>query len=666
MTSVVTVKSNFTAGEVAEHLLGRSDLAAYHNGARRLRNCVILPTGGVRRRPGSRRLSEIGTPARLIPFEFNTEQTYLLVLTHYEMAVYRDGALLDAGIVTPWPNQDLPHLSWTQSADTLLIVTPNRYPHRVTRDAYEYWSVRPWTFATHVSGRIQMPHHKFVDDAVTLKASATTGNIQITASAAVFTQDHRFAQFRLDDREVRITAVSHSGLAQATVLESLKSTQPTRDWTEPAFSAARGYPATCAFHQDRLVIGGSRDLPNQIWMSKTSDLFNFDLGEGLDDEAISFAVLSDQVNAIRGVFSSRHLQVFTSGSEWMVTGEPLTPASIQLRRQTRIGSRSDRIIPPSDVDGATIFVAKTGRQLREFLFADVEQAYQAGDLGLLSEHLLDDLVGLTVDAERRLVHAVRGDGKLATVTMYRSEQVTAWSLSETEGRFLDAQTVGGVTYLLVERAEGIGLEAFDDTVLLDGVRTLFADPPSAEWTGLDALNGQTVWVITDGNDLGTATIEDGRMVLPQPAARVEIGLPFTVMVEPLPPALAATGASVGSGPPLRIVRATFRVAGTQSLRVDVGQGFREIIPGASPPTHSSASGDESQAAGSGGPAAHADDPPDPGLSISDPVPEPITGDVTVRALGWKTEAMTPLWRIEQRAPRRFSLLSVTLDLKVNR
>ena len=88
------------------------------------------------------------------------------------------------------------------------------------------------------------------------------------------------------------------------------------------------------------MIGGSRDLPNRLWLSRTGDLFNFDLGTGLDDQAIEFGLVSDQVNAIRGVFSGGHLQVFTSGAEWMVSGTPLTPASIQLHGRPASARRS--------------------------------------------------------------------------------------------------------------------------------------------------------------------------------------------------------------------------------------------------------------------------------------------------------------------------------------
>src|SRR3712207_9305087 len=88
MAGARTLKTSFTAGEVAPELLGRPDLRAWANGARRLRNVFIQPTGGVARRPGLRHVATLPGPARLIPFEFNTEQTYLLVLTAGAMRIF--------------------------------------------------------------------------------------------------------------------------------------------------------------------------------------------------------------------------------------------------------------------------------------------------------------------------------------------------------------------------------------------------------------------------------------------------------------------------------------------------------------------------------------------------------------------------------------------------
>ncbi|MEM7653010.1 MAG: hypothetical protein AAF220_07520, partial [Pseudomonadota bacterium] len=445
MSRIQHVKSSFTAGEVDQHLLGRGDLAAYENGARTLRNVFIAPTGGVRRRPGLRFISKVQGPGRLVSFEFNTEQTYLFVFTDQRLTIFRGEQMIEAGLLTPWRDTHLANLSWTQSADTLLVVHPEIEPQKISRTAGEDWLLEPWTFLAAENGRIWQPHHKFATDTVTMRATVTNGSGQLIASEPFFHPYHPLSRFRIKDKELRMTSYSSSTVANIQTIDTLVDTAATRDWSEQTFSRVRGWPNTCAFHQDRLVIGGSRELPNHIWMSKTSDLFNFDLGEGLDDEAISFSVLSDQVNAIRAVFSSRHLQVFTSGGEWMVSGDPLTPETVQLRRQTRIGSRTSHTIPPRDVDGATVFVSRNGRQLREFLFADVEQAYRAGDLSLLAEHILQDVVDLVVDSENRLVHVVRSDGRLATVTMYRAEQVTAWSLNETLGEILAVEVVSGRT-----------------------------------------------------------------------------------------------------------------------------------------------------------------------------------------------------------------------------
>ena len=398
MPALRRIKTSFTAGELAPELMGRPDLRAYENGARRLRNVVILPTGGVARRPGLRWLAPLNGPARLIPFEFSTEQTYLLALTAGQLAVFRNDVQV-AAIATPYSALQLAQVAWTQSADTLLLTHPDIPPQRVTRTGHTSWQIAPWSFTAE-------PFFRFGDPAVTLAPSGTTGTVTLTASAGVFVAQHVGLVFRLNRRRLRIATVASATQATAQVLDALADTAATAAWDEAAFSAVRGWPVSCCFHQDRLVLGGSRDLPNRLWLSRSGQLFNFDLGTGLDDQAIEFALMSDQVNAIRAVFSGRHLQVFTSGAEWMVTGDPLTPGNIQLNRQTRVGSPTDRIVPPVDVDGATIFAARGGKSLHEFVYTDVEQAYQANDLALVSRHLVDRPQGMAFDQTRRLLHIV--------------------------------------------------------------------------------------------------------------------------------------------------------------------------------------------------------------------------------------------------------------------
>ena len=138
-------KSSFAAGELAPELYGRSDIRAYENGARRLRNVVIQPTGGVTRRPGLLHVAMLPGPARLVPFEFNTEQTYLLVLTDGQLRVFLNDAQV-ALLVAPWTAAMLAQISTTQSADTLLIFHPEMRPQRLTRSSHTAWTMTPFAF----------------------------------------------------------------------------------------------------------------------------------------------------------------------------------------------------------------------------------------------------------------------------------------------------------------------------------------------------------------------------------------------------------------------------------------------------------------------------------------------------------------------------------------
>ncbi|MBC7908325.1 MAG: hypothetical protein H7Y60_16480 [Rhodospirillaceae bacterium] len=629
--TVTLTKTNFTAGELSLDMLGRGDLTAYANGAMKLRNVFISPVGGVSRRAGLRHVDKARGPGRLIAFEFNTEQTYLLVLTDRHVDVYANSIKV-ADFNAPWNLEQLKQISWTQTADTLLVVHPEVPPRKITRTSHSSWQMVDWVFYEK-DGVIQQPYHKFADDDVTLQPSAASGTVTLTASAPVFLAGHVGMRFRLQQKEVLITVVDSPTTATAEVKQGLVNTTANQDWEEQALSPLRGWPVSVCFHQDRMVIGGTRDLPNRLWMSKSSDLFNFDLGEGLDDEAIEFALLSDQVNAIRAVFSGRHLQVFTSGAEWMVSGDPLTPAKIQLVRQTRIGSPVDRVVPPRDVDGATLYVSRNGKDLREFLFADVEQAYQSTDLAMLAKHLMVAPVDLDYDSGRRLFHVVMGDGTLGTVTVYRAEKVTAWTLHNTLGAFKALAVVEDDVYVLVERNGHTHIERFDETLSLDAA--LEGDSPTAKtvWSGLDHLEGVRVRILADGGALEDATVSNGAVTLWEEASHVQIGLPYTHEIEPLPPVVqTATGSAPGTI--VRLVKAHFRLLDTKALHIDTGRGLTPI------------------------PFRRF------GRQAFDAAPPPFSGDVQIRAIGWKRDAFQPLWRVRQDVPLPCTILAVATEMKI--
>jgi hypothetical protein len=568
---------------------------------------------------------------RLIDFEFNTEQTYLLVFTDQQIDIYEDGVKIET-MVAPWTETQLSQINWTQSADTLLVCHPDVEPQQLTRSGTGTWSLSAWQFFEDDDGVNHQPFFKFADSDVTITPTAITGNITLTASANVFEAGHAGTFLTIGGKQVEITSYASPTVVDATVIENLDNTNATSNWKEQAFSTLRGWPVSVCFHQDRLVIGGSRDLPNRLWLSKSGDIWNFDLGEGLDDEAIEFSILSDQVNAIRAVFSGRDLQVFTSGAEWQVVGSPLTPETVQIDRQTRIGSLVDRTVPPVDIDGATIFVARNGREIREFLYTDIEAAYQSTDLSLLAQHLIKNPVDQAFDKRNRLLHFVMDDGSMATLTNYRVEKVSAWTRQETDGEFLSVAVVGDDVYALINRNGTYMIEHFDDTLYQDSALIGSAQTATISWSGLDHLEGREVTIKADGIVVAPKTVSGGAVTLDEAATDVDIGLPFTHIVEPLPPSSLS---SQGAGRAIRLVEGVFRVEDTAALRLDIGRGLADV------------------------PLRDFDNP------ILDQPIEPVSRDIAVKAYGWRKDQTQPLWRIEQNHPLPFTLLSVTTELKVN-
>ena len=157
MTRFVSIQTNFSTGEMDPLLRARVDLPAYQNALEEATNVVVQPQGGVRRRPGTRYITEInaGSGVRLVPFEFSTSDSYMLCFTDNRMYVFKAGVLITAinGTANPYLDTTslgltgarLANLSWTQSADTLIVVHPDLAPVSLVRGAND----ASWTGSSH-------------------------------------------------------------------------------------------------------------------------------------------------------------------------------------------------------------------------------------------------------------------------------------------------------------------------------------------------------------------------------------------------------------------------------------------------------------------------------------------------------------------------------------
>ena len=93
MARVHPFQTNFTAGELTPKLAGQIDFKKYGNGVEILENMTVFPQGGASRRYGTRFVAEVkdsSKTTRLIPFEFNVEQAYILEFGNNYIRFFKD------------------------------------------------------------------------------------------------------------------------------------------------------------------------------------------------------------------------------------------------------------------------------------------------------------------------------------------------------------------------------------------------------------------------------------------------------------------------------------------------------------------------------------------------------------------------------------------------
>lgn len=579
------VQSSFTAGVLDPRLAARVELKAYYDGAETLDNALCIPQGGVSRRPGLKYIATLASGnTRLIPFSFNTEQTYMLVATNTNIAVYKDAVFL-VNVTISHTSAQLSGISWTQSADTLIITHRNIAPIKIVRDSANELT---WTVST--ISLTNIPLYDYDDGsspsvadevqqvnldngwsgtetfALTLDGQ-TTATITNDASTATTTVNIRNALRLLSNTSAAGITVAYSGSNNdynvtfsgddgsknwvqmtAAILSgggsiSVSTTTQGADSLEDVWSSGRGWPKTVIFYEGRMVFGGSLGRPQGIWMSVTNDFFNFDVGTGLPDEAIVATLDTDQVNEIRNLVPGRSLEIYTSGGEFIVTSTPSIPETFSVARQTSYGSADVRT---TSIDGATLYVQRTGQSFREFIYSFGEDAHVSNSISQLSAHLINtpvdiDAVKGTAVNDTNYVYVVNAAGNVAVLNTLREQNIAAWSGPWTtkNGLFKRVGVLDTETYFVVERTINGStvnyLERLDDDTYMDAAY-YDSSHSSATVTGLSHLEGETVRVKIGGAVQPDTTVASGQITLGRtPSAEsIEVGLDFNPTIKTMP------------------------------------------------------------------------------------------------------------------------------------
>jgi hypothetical protein len=560
----ISFQTNFSTGELDPRLRSRVDLEQYNNALEQATNVVIQPQGGLKRRPGLKHIFELpntgvesaGNGVRLIPFEFNVDDSYMLAFTHQRMHIIKNGALITAinggansFLTTTITSAMLNEISWTQSADTLIVVHPDLEPIRIVRGATD----ATWTASTITFDSI--PQYAFTltvtNPAATLTPSAVSGKITLTASTSVFSAGN-VGQYVNGTQQGRARIVSFtSGTVVNAIVEYpfFNTTAiASGSWEletgyENVWSAGRGWPRTVTFHEGRMYFGGSKSRPATIWGSKVGIFFDFKPEENLDDDAVEATLDTNQLNVITDMISGRDFQIFTTGGEFYVPQSgtaPITPLDFVFKAVSRNGMKPGTRVQA--FESGTVFIQRQGKALNEFLFSDAQLTYITQRISLLSGHLLKTPKRMALhkatetDQGDLLLITNADDGTMACYSILRSQNVIAPSEFTTDGEFIDVGVDVTDIYVVTKRV-------FDGTTryfveLLDYNRftdCAFTGAVASTATGLPHI-GKSLNVITDGVPQSNETVDGSGEVTFDRASvtSFEVGLPFVVTAKTMP------------------------------------------------------------------------------------------------------------------------------------
>ncbi len=104
MPKYTELKNNFTNGEISPRAYGRFDFVKYPNSAKKIENFLINQLGGLSYTPGTRYVAttkDSSARSRLIPFQFNSAQAYLLEFGNKYTRFYTQHAQVVVGASNP-------------------------------------------------------------------------------------------------------------------------------------------------------------------------------------------------------------------------------------------------------------------------------------------------------------------------------------------------------------------------------------------------------------------------------------------------------------------------------------------------------------------------------------------------------------------------------------
>ncbi len=575
---------NFTGGEVTPTLSARYDLKKAGSFLQCCENFIPNLHGDIERRPGTRFIAALDGQAVLLPFQFNTEpeNNYVLIFSADKIRVASpDGLLPGVELASPYALEDVYALSAAQVGDVVYLAHKDYALRKITRSgtAPDYaWAIAEVALNTSLAAPTGVTASwKGEGGSYTLNYVVTAldkDGVESLASAVVGVQGkfptdwvvgnsvslswqavdgaEEYNIYRESAGYYGFIGVSRSTGFSDQNYEADTAITPKEDWNP---FADGNHPATVTFHQQRMVLGGTKKDPASFFMSRTGDYENFRKSRPLqDDDPVEYMLASGSIDEIKWVSSFGDLLIGTSGAEYKASssGAAITPKDVEISVQSYWGSSA---LSPMIIGQSVMHCQRSGSHVRDLFYSWESDGYAGNDLSLLAPQLVEGnhiRQWCFQQSPGSNIWAVRADGVLLCLTYMKEQNVYGWSRHVTQGKILSVAAISGfagdVVLLVVERIVDGDTAYFlemltprfeekarvEDAFFVDCGVTSASGEPQEEIAGLAHLEGCEVVALADGSPVEGLTVNDGRILLPYPARTVHVGLNYVSVMAPMP------------------------------------------------------------------------------------------------------------------------------------
>lgn len=528
-TSVI--KNNFSAGELSPFLETRTDIQQYANGARELTNVIPLVEGGVKSRPGTFFRSLFAGAIRLIPFVVNSERTYLVIFQAAQIVVYDPRTYETITTLTsPYTAAQINDVQFVQYRYSMFMTHSEVPVYRLRcSEDYTNWEMALFGFihpplddessrspfrkgtpsAKELGTTISFvstpaPAWNETSDYVTNDVVIYSGKyyqalknstnkipstnpdywVEVTSSVSdVFTAADVGSYIDVNGGIIKITKFNNANEVLGEVVKELESVTPAieRSWTitPPAFNETNGYPKCVTFFKQRLVLASTKISPNKIWFSAVGGNSSF-LETTEDADAFSVVSASGLSNSILFLEATRGVICLTSGGEYMISADgALTPTSVEINEHTSYGAYP--VTRPCRVGNELLFVQRGGERLRALSYRYEVDGLVSPEISVMASHIGEAHGGIeeiTYQQEpQSIVWCKLGDGKVASITFNRDQEVLAWAQHDFGGTVISMCSLptklgSDKCFMLINRNGSVCLEEVHEDANMDSQRSV--------------------------------------------------------------------------------------------------------------------------------------------------------------------------------------------------